>query len=346
MNLGALAERALVGMTTRLEKGMDPDTAAKLDTLKKGLSLSDFTGDAGLMNALQANEFLREIIEQPTLLAAIDTATMREPTMDIDRIGYLTRVSKPIAETADITTESEPTAASIKLSTTEYGFYAPVTYRVLEDAIEGKAFPDDMPWETRMQQTLVELMAERLAVDAEIFAVQSDLTSADPDLDEFDGFLALPSNVYDHGGGVIGLTLFLETLKKLGAAYLQRMTDLAWFVGPRTALYIRGMFSERGTIGGDYYLTNGPAGETMMVLGIPVKVCATIPETLGAGLDRTRILLANPRDMVCRFHRGITLEWFRAITKRRVDIVGTYRMGVKIRRPAGAVYAKEVKVAI
>ena len=61
---------------------------------KADLALSDLE-TAGKLNPEQTDRFIRTLIDQPTLLAAVRTVAMGAPQMKINKIGFGTRILHP-----------------------------------------------------------------------------------------------------------------------------------------------------------------------------------------------------------------------------------------------------------
>jgi len=331
-----------------VEKGMAAMTTKSVDEdVMKAFTTADFAGGAGLMLPESSNRFLRKVIEQPHLLGPASGVTvelMKAPTKNIDRIGFGSRILETLTEDTDIPTETKPTATQIVLSTTEFGALVPASYTLIEDILEGKMNGGQEPGDAVFIETLQDLMLERVAVDLEEIVINSDLLSADTTLDEFDGALVLPSNTYDHGGAVIDTALFEGMLAKLPTPYLQRMAGLKFIVGPRTNLFLRSHLGKRGTSLGDRALTETPDGQ-LSILGVPVFVIGTMPETLGASSDKGKALLLHPGNMRVGLWRQVMIEVERVPKKRRYEFNLSLRAGMKYEDPDGVVLGKEFKVA-
>ena len=59
---------------------------------KADLAVSDLISDGGYLNPMQANTFIRMMIDQPTLLNEIRVVPMSGPTMEINKIGFTSRI--------------------------------------------------------------------------------------------------------------------------------------------------------------------------------------------------------------------------------------------------------------
>lgn len=330
-----------------------PDDVAKHlkdpNSLVKSFTVTDdFTTGAGLMLPEYSNKFLRKVLEVPTLLdrnSGVRVHQMRAPTKNIDRIGFGSRILKPLTEATAISTSAKPTATQLVLSTTEYGAKIPISFTLLEDILEGKMNGGQSPLQSPFVETVQELLAPRLALDIEDIIINSDTSGSDPDLDEFDGALALASGVYDHLGGDLDDLLFKETIKKLPNAYLQRLGQMRFFLGPRTSLEIRSMFSSRATSMGDSALSFGPVMQNLPVSGVPTYAVAKMPEALGDDEDRGKLLLFEPSNLIVGFWREILLMSDVNIDTREITFVVTLRIGTQYEDPDGVAAAEEYRVA-
>ena len=62
---------------------------------KADLALGDLSTDGGLLNPEQQDQFIRFMIDQPTLLREARTVPMNSPEMRINKIGFGSRILRP-----------------------------------------------------------------------------------------------------------------------------------------------------------------------------------------------------------------------------------------------------------
>ena len=311
---------------------------------KAGEFLSSDLASGGLLVDEQQDEFIRTVIEQSTMLPVIRTVPMRSPSRRIERIAFTGRVLKPLDEFTDPGDANKPDLAKITLDTFEFGALFVITYDTLTQNLESAA-PSVRG--SRFETTLMEIIAERVAVDIEDFVLNSDTASADPDFTKFDGALKLASNSFDNLGLPIAKGLFKDTLLALPKKFRLNKGNMLWMYGPSTETEWRDELSDRGTALGDEAV--GAGGETVDrrfgAYGIPAMQVPVMPEDLGAGSDEGKLLLTNPLNMITGIHREVFFDWDKDIRKRALEIMVTTRFGFKYEDPDGASRGEAFKVA-
>ena len=132
-----------------------------LRKLQKGdISVSDLVSNGGLLNPEQTNKFVRTIIDAPTILNEIRTVQMNSPKLEINKIGFGTRILKPAPASGTALAaadRSKPTTSKVTLDTSEVIAEVHVPYDVLEDNIE----------RGNLEDTIMFQIAERTALDLE-----------------------------------------------------------------------------------------------------------------------------------------------------------------------------------
>ena len=242
-----------------------------------------------------------------------------------------------------ISSELIPMYVAILIDATEP--YTPVQKiaigNALQDSIEGGLNVRGNPLET----TLRDIIAEAVGRDIEFYIVNSDTASGDPDLDEFDGALVLPSNSYDHLSATINKTLFKETLNALPKQFRQDKSRLMFMLSATTDTEWRDELADRGTDLGDEALAGGNPNRVFSAFGVQAMQVSAIPEDLGGGNDETKILLLDPRNMIVGIHRQVFLDWDKNIQTRSLEIMVTVRFGVKYEDPDGVAVGINAQVA-
>lgn len=333
-------EMALQALDNMVNKSRKDERAARVE--KAGEFLSGDLASGGLLNDEQQDRFIRTVIEQSQMLQAIRTVPMTAPTRLIERIAFTDRLLTPATEFTAPASSVKPTLAKLTLDTHEFMGLVTVSYDTLQDSIEGGINVRGNP----IEQTLRETMAEATARDIEYYAINSDTGSADPDLDEFDGFLKLASGTYDHGGLPVDSDLFKGTLLALPKKFRQDKSNLEYFYGPGTDTEWRDELGGRGTDLGDRALSdNGDANFRFGAFGIPTMQVTQFPEDLGAGSDKGKILLSDPRNLIVGFYRRVFFDWDKDVETRSLKIAVTVRFGVQMEDPDGAAIGEEFTVA-
>ncbi len=300
----------------------DSDIVRKAD-----LALADLTSDGGLLNPEQQNTFIRNLIDQPTILREVRTVPMSTPVRDINKIGFGSRILRPALQGAGSgsgDSGADPIEArhlatadrarvdlgKVVLSTVEVMAEVHLFDEVLEDNIE----------RGNLQNTILALIAERAALDLEELIIQGDTGSGDTYLALLDGVLKLStSNVVDAAGDPVSIGVFNNMKKALPTRFRRNQGALRWYNSMDVESDYRVQVAQRGTALGDAVLT----GTTPLpVLGIPMTGVALMPNPDG--------LLLNPQNVIWGIQRNVRIERDRDIRARAWIIVLTVRIAVNI----------------
>jgi len=300
---------------------------------KADIALSDLSSNGGLLTVGQADTFIANLIDQPTLLRQMRTQPMDRPSMELNKIGFGKRILRAATQTAgsralsavavdgtsfDPSTSGEavarakPQTSKVTLNTKEVIAEILLPYEVLEDNIE----------RGNMETLILQLIAERAALDLEELVISGDtsLNTADPYLDMTDGVLKLAtSHIVDADGASISPAIFNSVLKALPTKYRRNRNAMRFFSSMDVEQDYRLALSTRGTGLGDAILT----GQVdVPVFGVPLVGAALMPTT--------NLLFTNPQNLIFGIQRNIRVESERLISEREVKIVLTARVAVQI----------------
>lgn len=322
---------------------------------KADFASADLT-TAGALTAEQANKFVRTLIEEPTLLRDVRVVEMNSPTRNINKIRFNKRILRAATSATALTTEAtasgtafDPTAATgeavsrakpqtsqVTLETDEVIAEVWLPYDVVEDNIEagnigvhrdtggtslGGGFLD----------TVLQLMAERAALDLEELAILGDnsLDTADPYLDLQDGYLELVrngGNTNDVDGASLTKTVFKNSKKTMPDQYLRNLGQIVHYVSHDQETEYRDTVADRATGLGDSTLEGDRA---IRVFGSPIVPNSTIPENEG--------LFSNPKNFIWGVQRQMMLEWDKDISARVIKFVLTARVALAVEEATAAV---------
>lgn len=314
----------------------------KTDFALAGLGTSstagvDSSNTGGIMGVGQTRQFVRKLIAQPTLLNQARVRIMSSPTEEVNKVQFANRILKPAGTTAEggstnnrparfllDTDRSEPETSKIMLNTTEVMAEVRLPYEVLEDNIEGQSFQD----------TVMELIVERAAVDLEELAIQGDTGSGDAYLALKNGFLLQSVNNTVNAASVsIGKTIFRDAIKNLPDAYHRNRANMRFFISFDQDANLRHTLADRATTGGDSFLLS----ETpIRMFGIPVEPVSLMPNTDG--------LFADNRNHIFGIWRRILVETARDIRSREFVIVISYRVEFKLEETLAEVRIQNIGV--
>lgn len=282
------------------------------------LALSDITNDGGLLNPEQNDTFIRMLIDQPTMINQVRSVPMSGPSMELNKIGFGSRILRAARQSTSgdgrALTESErakPTTSKVELSTKEVIAEIRLPYEVLEDNIE----------RGDLENTVLQLIAERAALDLEELIIQGDTSTVGDDyLAMLDGVLKLGNaNIVDAGGSGINASLFNDLLKALPTPYRRNRGAMAFFTPMDVEQDYRLALSSRGTSLGDDLLTGNRA---VPVFGVPMRGAALMPAS--------NIVFTDPQNIIFGIQRNVRVESERLISEREVKIVLTARIAVQI----------------
>lgn len=293
---------------------------------KADLALSDLASDGGLLNPEQSLTFIRKLRLQPTLLRQARTVVMTAPQRKINKIGFGSRILRPAVSATALSAgdRSKPTTEQVQLNTKEVIAEIRLPYDVVEDNIERgnlnmrgpNADPD--PVNGGIKDTIVDLIAERAALDLEELALLGDtaLVGSDTYLGMLDGYLKqATSNITNAAGAAISRTMFKNGLKTMPKEYLRNLTALRNFVSHNQHIEYRDTLAARETGLGDAMVNGMPM---TYAHGVPVEGAALMPEANG--------LLTPPLNMIWGIQRQVSMEVDKIITERVFVIVLTARV--------------------
>jgi HK97 family phage major capsid protein len=248
---------------------------------KADLALADLTAGGGVLDPEHQNTFFQKVIDAPTIFRDVRSVQMGGPEMKIPKIGFGSRVLRaaPVdggAQDAGSNTRhlpsadrSKPDFGLVTMKTSEFIAEIHLHDDLLEDNLEKEDLVD----------TIMSLLAERVALDLEELLVSGDTASADAYLAAQDGILKrLTTNVVDASAAPISATVFNNMKKAMPTKYRRNLNAMRFYTSMDQESDYRLAVSSRGTSLGDAILT----GNTPLpVLGIPMRPVALMPESNG-----------------------------------------------------------------
>jgi len=281
---------------------------------KADLAVSQLQSNGGYLNPIQSSTFIRMLIDQPTILADVRTVPMNAPTMEINKIGFATRILQkaPASGTALASSKrSAPTTDKVELTTQEVIAEVHIPYDVLEDNIERGALED----------TILALISERAALDIEEWALLGDNSSGDEFLAMIDGILVQAgSHVVDYTATQpqVSKAVFKAGIKLMPNKYMRNRAAMKFYVSPNAQVEWLDSIANRETVLGDNKVVTfvpTPA------YGIPVDAAALMPDD--------SYILTYPKNIIFGIQRQIMIETDRDIRARVLIVVLTMRIDVK-----------------
>ncbi|CAI6222225.1 phage major capsid protein [Bacillus subtilis] len=273
----------------------------------------------GLMNPTQASAFIRMVQDAPTILKDARVIPMDHDTQKIEKIGFGQRILRAAQEGKGLTTDQKavPTTSTVNLSTKEVIAEVNITYDTLENNIEKEG----------LQNTIMQILAERAAVDIEELIVNGDKTSSDPYLAQLDGLRKQAvSHIVDVNGEELTRATFKKGVKAVPSKYLRIPQDFRFYTSPGLEVEWKDRVADRQTNLGDAAVQGGLSS----AFGIPVKGISNMqPYTIGeadATTDVSDIILTHPKNIILGFSRNIRIEVDKDIRRRMFVIVLTAKL--------------------
>lgn len=309
---------------------------------KADWAIGDLTANSGLLNPEQANAFIRKLLIQPTLLAQARRVVMNAPTRKINKIQFASRILKAgytagLSRTLDDTANrerSKVTTEQIELNTKEVIAEVRLPYEVIEDNLErgniGLSRDGGGASSGGIVSTIMDLIAERAALDLEELALLGDTGSADPYLALTDGYLArFTSNVVDAGGANISRTIMKNGSKTMPTQYRRQRSQMRHYLSTEQEIEYRDTLANRETSFGD---GQHQSVSTVWAAGTPVEGVGLMPGAQG--------LMTHPLNLIFGIQRQIHIESDKDIQAREYIIVLTARVDMQVEEElAGVKYA-------
>jgi hypothetical protein len=286
---------------------------------KADMTLADLA-TAGKLNPEQTDRFIRTLIDQPTLLASVRTVAMGAPEMKINKIGFGSRVLRPAVSATPLADADrvKPDLGQVNLATKEVIAEVHLPYDVIEDNIEKGNV--NVPLQTGaggLHQTIVDLLAERAALDLEELGIQGDTANvADAYLALQDGYLKLATANVTNVGGVFDKAAVKAALKTMPTRYLRNRSAMSHFVSVDNETEIRDQYGARQTALGDQQVQGLLP---VYIYGSKVTPVALMPGTGGLFTDPMNLIFGIQRNIMIEYDKDIRARVFVVVLTCRID---------------------------
>lgn len=302
---------------------------------KADLALGDLTTGGGLLQPAQAARFMRILISEAVITRMAAVVPMRSPKQLIEKIRFASRVLRPGQEATalSLADRSRPDLTKVELDAKLFKAEVKLSDEILEDSIE----------RSQLRQTVMTLMAERIALDTDELVANGNTGSADAFLAVLDGIRTqATSNVVNAGGQFTNKTIFRDMLKNMPSEFLRNKRAMWFFTSVDSDIDYRDALADRGTILGDRFLEQeAPVSYS----GVRLQPVPVFPEDLGGGNDETEMILTDPKNINVGIWRRIKIETDKDISEGVLKIVATIRMDVKYAEETAVVKATGVQVS-
>ncbi|MGG0902349.1 phage major capsid protein [Bacillus subtilis] len=273
----------------------------------------------GIMNPTQASTFIRMVQDTPTILRDARVIQMDHDTQKIEKIGFGQRILRAAQEGVALTKDqkSVPSTSTVNLSTKEVIAEVNITYDTLENNIEKDG----------LQNTIMQMIAERAAVDIEELLVNGDTASSDSYLAQLDGIRKqATSHIVDAAGEELTRQIFKRGYKAVPPKYLRIPQEFRFYTSPGIEVEWKDRVADRQTNLGDAAVQGGLSS----AFGVPIEGIANLqPYTIGEGdtaADVSDIILTHPKNIILGFSRNIRIEVDKDIRRRMFIIVLTAKL--------------------
>lgn len=293
------------------------------DLIKKAdMALADLAS-GGLLLPEQNDRFIRTLIDQPTILSQVRTVAMNSPQRKINKIGFGSRIMRAAVSATPLSQadRSKPDLGQVELNTKEVIAEIRLPYDVIEDNIErGNVAVDPQSGAGGLHQTIVDLIAERAALDLEELALLGDTaTVGDAYLALHDGYLKLATSNLVNVGGAFDKDAVKAGIKAMPSKYLRNRAAMKHFISHDNETEVRDQYAARiGGLGDSQLQGNLP----LYMFGSKIEGAALMPETHG--------LFTNPENLIFGIQRNVMIEYDKDITSRVFIIVLTARVAFEI----------------
>jgi HK97 family phage major capsid protein len=294
---------------------------------KADLAVSQMVTDGGYLNPEQQDTFYRKLIDEPTLIGKVRTVQMNSPKMNIDSIGFGSRILRaaPASGTAlDAADRVRPAFGQIQLDTEEVIAEVHIPYDALEDSIE----------RGNLENTIMQMLTGRVSLDLEELLINGDTTSADAYLALFDGALALAGHTVDGSGlTAINKDVFKEALQEMPTQYLRNLNAMSFMMSWHNTFEYRDALAGRSTGAGDDFYLNRP---TVYAFGVPIVPAALMPND--------EVLFTYPQNLIFGIQRDIMIETDKDIRARNLIVVLTMRIAIEAEESDSIVKVDSISV--
>jgi Phage capsid family len=238
---------------------------------------------------------------------------------EIEKIRFGSRILRAGEEAValPVADRAKPDLFRVELNAQLFKAEIRLNNETLEDSIE----------RDQLRQTIMELMAERIATDTHELVINGDTASVDPFLAQFSGILKqATSHTFDAGGVKLNKGILRDTLRAMPTEFRKNKKALKFLTSSNAELDFRDTLSDRATVMGDDMLENERPVQYSGVNVVPVPL---FPENQGAGLNTTSVVLTDPKNINVGIWRQIRIETDKLVSEGVLIVVLTTRIDMK-----------------
>lgn len=298
---------------------------------KATLTVQNLIDDGGYLNPEQAERFIRDVQDQPTIISDIRVVPMTSPVRIIENLGFGARILHAATSGTELGSaqRAKPSTGKITLTTKETIAEVNIPYDVLEDNIE----------RGNLEDTIMDMIIARASLDLDELVVLGDDDSGDDYLAMFDGALKMateedPTGVGTGGdyscapayrtlgiggaGSAMGRHVFKRAIQIMPNKYLRNRGAMRFYVSPNNELDYRDTVADRQTALGDQTVQRWVP---LTPFGVPLIPATFVPDDT--------CLFTDPLNLIMGIQRDILIETDRIIRERVIVIVVTFRVAIQ-----------------
>lgn len=301
---------------------------------KAAMTLSDLAS-GGLLNPAQSNKFLRMVQDAPTIINAARFVPMTHDAMKVEKIGFGQRILRPGQEGIALAEDqkSVPQTSTVSLAAKEVIAEVNITYDTLENNIE----------KGNLYNTIMQMIAERAALDLEELVVNGDTASTDTYLALLDGIRKQATeHVVDFANEPVSKDAFKAGIKAMPKKYYRNPADFRFFTSYNAQVEYMDSVASRQTNLADRALQGGMP----TAYGTPVQGIAMLqgePDATDPSIVTSDVLFTHPKNILFGMSRNIRIEVDRDIRERKFIIVLTAKVDTKFEEEDAVVKIENVK---
>ena len=301
-----------------------------------------------LLNVQQANRFIDLVVDQSVLLKQVRTVRIDHPSGEINKLDLGTIVTEGASTTTTPRTRV-PSESVVTYSTIKYRSAFDLVTDFVEDNIEG----------ANVRDTLLTMFSKRIAIDAELAAIEGDDSLATGDLESDlnnllgvnDGWCKIlnakvPSaQLVNAAGASSSRKLFYDMKRRIQTRYRVARPDFRWLVPPSVwdKWELDEGESNEGSEGQVGTRQRGTVGRRPF--GIAMVEVPLMPEDLTFGTattDASKIILTPLANLIWFIQRDITIEWDRIPRMDKWEVTIHWRGDVEVENEEMPVLANNV----
>jgi len=287
----------------------------------------------GLLLPEQARQFVRLLIDKAVVMPLMTEVSMTSAKVLKEKVQFGSSVLRKGTEAValPLADRSRPDTSKVELDAQLVKAECRLSFESMEDNIE----------QNRFEQTVQEILADRISLDLENLAFNGDTTSLDTLLMTLDGFLKqATTNIVPCGSATLSTTVLKDVLKTMPSAFRMDRRALRNLTADEAVIDYHDDLALRETTLGDEHILSG---ETRGYGGIPLLGVPVFPVNLGGTTDETSLLLTDPANMLFGIHRQIRIETDKDISAGVYIIVMSARVDFKFAHEPAVVKATAIK---